>query len=363
MLIYTGGTTGPSKGCMISHNYCCNQAYQTIETSKRTPDEVHYTSLPMFHFNAVSTAVVASCLIGGQVSVGRRFSVSQFWPEIERTGARIVSILGSMPSMIAYAAENDSMKRCFGQLRIVRGSPFPAEIQRIFRERFGVSVVGSNVYGLTEATMITTLSADEFAKPGSSGKRNADYDVRIVDDEGNEVPPNVSGEIVVRPNRPDIIFAGYWRRPADTLAIMKDLWLHSGDVGKFDEDGYFYFIDRKKDYVRRRGENISSYEMETTFRQHPDVEDVAVHAVFSDVGEDDLKVTCVLRDGGTVTEQELCQWSIERVPYFAVPRYIEFRAALPRSPVGRILKYQLRDEGKTPATWDIESSDLKLVKR
>jgi crotonobetaine/carnitine-CoA ligase len=233
MLIYTGGTTGPSKGCMISHNYCCNQAHQTITTSKRTRDEIHYTTLPLYHFNSVSTAIVASSLIGAQVSIGPRFSVTKFWPEIERTGARIVSILGSMPAMVANAPDNDAMKRCFAQLRIVRGGPFPPGIADTFRERFGVKHVGSNCYGLTEATMMTTLSVDEYAKPGSSGKRNDDFEVRIVDDDGQECPVGVAGEIVARPNKPDVMFQGYWRRPEDTVKIMKDLWIHSGDIGKW----------------------------------------------------------------------------------------------------------------------------------
>jgi carnitine-CoA ligase len=363
MLIYTGGTTGPSKGCMISHNYCCNQAHQTITTSKRTRDEIHYTTLPLYHFNSVSTAIVASSLIGAQVSIGPRFSVTKFWPEIERTGARIVSILGSMPAMVANAPDNDAMKRCFAQLRIVRGGPFPPGIADTFRERFGVKHVGSNCYGLTEATMMTTLSVDEYAKPGSSGKRNDDFEVRIVDDDGQECPVGVAGEIVARPNKPDVMFQGYWRRPEDTVKIMKDLWIHSGDIGKFDDDGFLYFVDRKKDYLRRRGENISSFEMENTFRRHPAIADVAVHAVPSEVGEDDMKVTCVLKPGHELTEEALCRWSIERVPYFAIPRYIEFRQELPRSPVGRVLKYQLRDEGRTATTWDRETAGLEFEKR
>ena len=159
------------------------------------------------------------------------------------------------------------------------------------------------------------------------------------------------------------MFEGYWGRPADTLKVVKNLWFHTGDIGKFDKEGFFYFVDRKKDYMRRRGENISSYEMETTFRSHPALEDLAVHAVPSNMTEDDVKVTAILRPGMEISEEELCRWSIERLPYFAVPRYIEFRKELPRSPVGRILKYELRDEGVTPGTWDREQAGIELVKR
>jgi crotonobetaine/carnitine-CoA ligase len=159
------------------------------------------------------------------------------------------------------------------------------------------------------------------------------------------------------------MFKGYWKRPADTLRVMSDMWFHTGDIGKFDEEGYLFFVDRKKDYLRRGGENISSFEMETTVARHPQVADVAVHAVKSPLSEDEVKVTAVLRPGATLAARELCVWMIERVPYFAVPRYIEFRAELPKSPVGRILKYQLRDEGCTADTWDRDQSDVKFQKR
>jgi crotonobetaine/carnitine-CoA ligase len=160
-----------------------------------------------------------------------------------------------------------------------------------------------------------------------------------------------------------VMFSGYWNRPEATLGLLRNLWLHTGDLGKFDDAGNFYFVDRKKDYLRRRGENISSYELESTFLRHPEVREVAVHAVASEVSEDDVKVTVVLVSGSGLTERELCVWAIERLPYFAVPRYVEFRDQLPKNPVGRVLKYQLREQGRTGATWDREESDVQLAKR
>ena len=145
--------------------------------------------------------------------------------------------------------------------------------------------------------------------------------------------------------------------------MLRNLWFHTGDLGRLDEDGFLYFVDRKKDYLRRRGENISSFEMERTFIAHEAIKDVAVHAVASDQGEDDVKVTAVLQQGATVTEEELCRWSVDQVPYFAVPRYIEFRADLPRNPVGRVLKYELRDDGVTEATWDREAAGFTFDRR
>ena len=363
MLIYTAGTTGPSKGCMISHNYVCNLGRQVVQIEDRHRDDCNWTALPLFHMNATGGSILSCMFVGARVAIFPRFSVSRFWPDIKRSRATVASLLGSMITFLAEAEDTEHSRACYGQLHTVRGSPFPAALQEKWRQRFGVRRAGSNSYGLTEAARVTGLQHDEEAPPGSSGRANADFDVRIFDEDDNELPAGTPGEIVVRPRRPNIMFEGYWNRPADTLKIMRNMWLHSGDIGKFDESGYLYFVDRKKDYLRRRGENISSFEVETGLRAHPAVADVAVHAVFSDVGEDDVKATIVLKEGHTLTEQALCCWAMERLPYFTIPRYFEFRKDLPRNSVGRVLKYQLRQEGCTPGTWDRERVGLKIPKR
>ncbi|BFM08260.1 AMP-binding protein [Halioxenophilus aromaticivorans] len=362
MLIYTGGTTGPSKGCMVSHNYACNLARMISEGTGRTAQTVSWTALPLFHLNAVVN-VLCDLKAGGRMALYPRFSVSNFWPEIERTGANYATLLGSMFPMLITAPEHDAMQRCYGQLKIVGGAPFPAKLQEAWLARFGGEHMVCPGFGLTECSLVTSIPYDVPAKPDSSGLRNDSFDVRIVDDKGEEVPDGSPGEVIVRPLRPNVMFKGYWRRPEDTMKVLENLWFHTGDIGKFDGDGYFYFVDRKKDYLRRRGENISSFEVESSFRRHPAIEDVAAHAVISDLGEDDLKVAVVLRAGTTLSEKELCLWSAEHLPYFAVPRYIELRQQLPRNPVGRVLKYKLREEGVTPNTWDREKSDINLRKR
>lgn len=362
-LVYTSGTTGPSKGCMLSYNFMCNLARLQLRAGRATEDDVTITPLPLFHMNALCVGIISNILVGARVAIVPRFSVSNFWPEVERSGATIASILGSMGGLLAQAQDTEAAKRCFGQIHTVRGNPFTEETKKVWRERFGASQVGGNGYGLTEACVITSLPAGEYAAPGSSGKRIADFDVRIVDDQDQELPAGIPGEIVVRPLRPDIMFMGYWRRPEDTLKLLRNLWFHTGDIGRFDDDGFFYFVDRKKDYLRRRGENISSFEMEAAFAAHPDLAEVAVHAVPSDKGEDDVKVTAVLKPGSALAPESLFQWAVGAVPYFALPRYIEFRETLPKNPQGRVLKYQLRDEGKTAGTWDLETTDIKVSKR
>jgi crotonobetaine/carnitine-CoA ligase len=364
MIIYTGGTTGPSKGCVISNGYVFSSARGFLVQSGRTSDELNWSPLPIYHFNLVSGTVLGTMLLRGTAAVAPRFSVSGFWLEMERTGAKMVNLLGSMGALVAQAPDSDEMVRCRGQVRIVHGAPFPPPLQQTWRERFGVELVGGNTYGLTEAFPLTTLALGLPTPPGSSGRANVDdFDVRLFDDDDREVPVGEVGEVVCRPRRPDAMFKGYWRRPEAVAAVTRNLWFHTGDLGRFDAGGYFYFVDRKKDYLRRRGENVSSQEMEVAIVRHPAISEVAVHAVPSEVTEDDVKVTAVLAEGSALTAVELFEWMKDRVPYFALPRYIEFRDALPVSPLGRVHKYQLRDEGCTATTWDRELSDVEWERR
>jgi carnitine-CoA ligase len=359
--IYTAGTTGPSKGCMLSHNYVAALADQIARAWQRTPDDIVLTPLPLFHFNAISVCVVGSLLTGGSAAIERRFSVSNFWPEIKRTGATMVSMLGSLAILIANADDHPDQRG--HKLRLCAAAPMPPDTDQAWQERFGCKTF-SGGYGMTEASLISMLGAGEPNKPGAAGRPNrVEFDVRLVDDDDNEVAVGETGEIVCRPTAPNLMFAGYWNRPDATVDATRNLWFHTGDLGRLDDDGYLYFVDRKKDALRRRGENISSFEMEKVLFGHDAVRDAAVHAVPSPVGEDDVKVTVVLQDGADLTEEQLCRWVAERVPFFAIPRYVEFRADLPRNPVGRVLKYQLRDEGVTAETWDREAAGVVFERR
>ena len=359
--IYTAGTTGPSKGCMLSHNYIVSLADQITRAWGRRADDVVLTPLPLFHFNAISVCVVGTLLTGGRAAVERRFSVSNFWPEIKRTQATMVSMLGSLAILIANAEDHADSEG--HTLRLCAAAPMPVDTDRTWTERFRCKTFSAG-YGLTEASLISMLDAGVANRPNACGKPNThDFDVRLVDDDDVEVAVGEVGEIVCRPQAPNVMFAGYWNRPADTVNATRNLWFHTGDLGRLDEDGFLYFVDRKKDAMRRRGENISSFEMEKVLFAHAEVRDVAVHAVPSEISEDDVKITLVLQDGATVSEEELCRWIADRVPYFAIPRYIEFRDDLPRNPVGRVLKYQLRDEGVTATTWDRDAAGITFERR
>lgn len=366
--IYTGGTTGLSKGCMLSHNYHEALTRQIGICWERTSDDVIWTPLPLFHFNAITTAVMGPLVFGGRSAIYRRFSVSNFWPEMNRVGATITSTLGTMAYLLAHDVDRPEMPRSGApeantSLRLLGAAPMPVEVDDIMKNRFGLTTF-SAAYGVTEASLISWQPPGGYNKPNAAGVINNEYfDVRIFDDEDNELPRGSRGEIVIRPKRPDVMFTGYWGRPDVTVETSRNWWYHTGDVGIIDDENFLFFVDRKADYLRRRGENIASFEVESIIMGQGQIADVAVHAVPSPMSEDDLKITATLVDGANLTEEELFLWCVEQLPYFALPRYIEFRKELPRSPVGRVLKRELRDEGATAASWDLEASEVKFEKR
>jgi crotonobetaine/carnitine-CoA ligase len=366
--IYTGGTTGPSKGCMLSHSYHGSLARQIGVCWRRTADDVVWTPLPLFHFNAIVTAVLGPLIYGGRSAIYRRFSVSNFWPEMNRVGATVTSTLGTMAYLLANDIDRPEQPlsgapEANTSLRLIGAAPLPVEIDSKLKERFGVATF-SGAYGVTEASLISWQPVGVENKPNAAGVINDEYfDVRIFDDDDNELPRGADGEIVIRPKRPHTMFEGYWGRPEATVATSRNWWYHTGDIGRIDDESYLFFVDRKADYLRRRGENISSFEVERILMRHPALADVAVHAVPSELTEDDLKITATVREDGVVSEAELFRWCIEELPYFALPRYIELRAELPRSPVGRVLKRELRDEPRAAAWWDADTSGITYDKR
>jgi carnitine-CoA ligase len=366
--IYTGGTTGPSKGCMLSHAYHGTLSRQIGVCWRRTADDVVWTPLPLFHFNAIVTAVLGPLVYGGRAAIYRRFSVSSFWPEMNRVGATVTSTLGTMAYLLANDIDRPEQPRSGApeantSLRLLGAAPLPVEIDQTIRDRFGIDTF-SGAYGVTEASLVSWQPPGVENRPNAAGVINDEYfDVRIFDDDDVEQPRGTDGEIVLRPKRPHTMFEGYWGRPDATVETSRNWWYHTGDIGRIDDDGYLYFVDRKADYLRRRGENISSFEVERIVVQHPALADVAVHAVPSELTEDDLKLTVTVREGESVTEEELFRWCIDELPYFALPRYIELRAELPRSPVGRVLKRELRAEASTAAWWDAEASGIAYERR
>lgn len=360
-LIYTSGTTGPSKGCMISHNYLAAIGRINRRHTLMEPGETLWTCLPLFHAAALSGAI-SVMEDGSNIALARQFSLSRFWEEIEASGAVAAMLMASIFTLVAQAPECEAEKRYRGKLKMVFGVPIPPPVRKVWHERFGAKIVSSWSYGQTEAMRMTAVPLDETPPEDCAGRAVDEYEIMIFDDEDRPVPEGTVGQIVLRPRIPGVMFDGYWKRPDATAAVWKNLWMHTGDLGRI-VDGYLYFCDRAKDYLRSRGENISSFEVERSFISHHAIAEVAVHAVGAQTGEDDVKVTAVLREGAVLTEHELCLWSLENLPHFAVPRYIEFRRELPKNPTGRVLKFQLRDEGRTPGTWDREEAGIAVRRR
>jgi crotonobetaine/carnitine-CoA ligase len=345
---------------MISHNFICNQARQSNQSVPPRPGDVMFTPLPLFHAAAVDT-VLSAMLAQVRVAVVERFSLAGFWAEIERSGATNARLMASILPLVAHAPDSPEMRRCFGQLRAVVGAPFPARLRQVWQDRFGVEFTSGHNYGLSEGVRLSMERYGDAPMPEDCVGRIAEdsYHVVILSEDGNIRPEGELGEIAFRPLKPHVMFAGYWRRPEATLDAWRNLWMHTGDYGRI-ENGCLFFVDRKKDYLRSRGENISSFEVEGAFAAHPAISEVAAHAAEGGVTEDCLKITAVLRDGASLTEEELCLWALDHVPHFAVPRYIEFRDDLPRTPTNKVQKFRLREEGVTERTWDREAAGIQV---
>ena len=235
--------------------------------------------------------------------------------------------------------------------------PMPPAIYEGFEKRFNLKVVEG--YGLTE-TGNPTYNPYDAPKIGSCGKPTPNYEVRIVDENDFPVPPGTVGEIVARGRTPWALSLGYYNMPEKTAELVRNHYYHTGDGGYLDEDGYLFFTDRIKDYIRRRGENISSFEVERSVNAHPRVSESAAVAVKSEVSEDEVKVVVVLEKGETLTPAELLDFCQERMPYFAVPRYVEFVDSLPKTPTDRVRKNVLREAGVTENTWDREQAGYQV---
>jgi crotonobetaine/carnitine-CoA ligase len=354
-IVYTSGTTGPSKGVMCTHHYFYNFSAAWSAAIRLMPEDIYYTSLPYFHFAAQVGTTYTSLVTGATVVMGRHFSANNFWDSLRCYRATGATLLGSLCHILLKAPPSPKDRdHC---VRFFWTAPAPAAIHAEFQERFGVKLLEG--YGMTE-TNIPLQTPYDAPRRGSCGKPWGAFDVDIVDDDDWPVPPGVVGEIVTRPNLPWSMMSGYYRMPEKTAEAFRNLWFHTGDRGHKDEEGYFYFDDRKKDSIRRRGENISSYEIERLVDSHSSVLESAVVAVPADLGEDDVKMVVVLQPGADLRAEDLIAFCASRMAYFMVPRYVEFAAELPKTPNGKVQKHKLRAEGLTARTWDREAAGLKI---
>lgn len=349
-IVYTSGTTGKSKGVMIPHAQMYLNPLVYLEQLGIGRDDVFYSALPLFHTNALALQVYGALIAGCRVHLAPQFSASRWLSDVRATGATVTNLLGVMTEFVfrqpptPHDADN--------ALRIASAVPMPPALAREFEQRFGVQLV--ELYGSTEANCPLYQPRDEPRRDGSCGKVVARwFECRIVDTETDaEVPDGEVGELLVRPLAPGGFMAGYNAMPDETVKAWRDLWFHTGDAMRRDADGYHYFVDRMKDWIRRRAENISSYEVEQVVLLHESVEEVAAIGIRSPYEENEQEVkVCVVCKPGARDAAALHAFCAARMPAFAVPRFIEFCASLPKTPTLKVRKQELRERGVTPETW------------
>ena len=347
-IMYTSGTTGPSKGVLVSYHHAYQYANPT-GTHLVDAGDVVYVTLPLFHIGGQWAGIYAALLADGQALLKRKFSVTDFWSDIDKHGVTQTILLGIMSEFIWKQPPAEDDRR--HSLRSVAVTPPPKDAAA-FAERFNLRICQG--WGLTEAGCVTAPPPfdEPAADPTTCGRLRADlFEMILADDNDEPVPAGVAGQALIRPVQPNALMSGYWRKPEATVAAWRNLWLHTGDVLVQDADGYYRFVDRQKDCIRRRGENISSLEVERAVLEHPDVLECAAIPVPGDDAEEEVKVILTLRDQVTLTPAGLSDFLEPRMPAFMLPRYIEIAAELPKTPTQKIRKDVLRAAGVGPHSW------------
>lgn len=358
-IIYTSGTTGLPKGCVLSHGYYCRCGELNAAALELTDEDVLFTSLPLFHAGAVLIVAMGALYRGVSARFESSFSASAFFDRARATEATVGVGVGAMGA--ALLARPSSTADRGHRMRTMMVAPMAPEAQNRFRDRFGIEP-WTEVFGQTECmpTTVTPLSSAARDAAGC-GLPAPDLDLTLLDDMGDPVQDGAVGEICVRPlDDPYSMFDGYWTQEGRVAVPFEDGWHHTGDSARRLSSGSIAFVDRKKDSMRRRGENVSSVELEAAIGTHPDVVECATHAVPSDMADDDIKVCLVLAERADFNPVEFFAFAKAVLPYFAIPRYVEVVPRLPKNAVGRIMKHLLRAAPHTVGTMDLQALGLTV---
>ena len=361
-IMYTSGTTGPSKGVLMPQAHCYLFGLGTMQAMSLTPDDHYYLCMPMFHANGLFMQAYACLVAGCSATVVKRFSVSNWLDDVIACGATATNALGVMPEFIFRSPASDRDRA--HSLTRVMAIPVAEDWAEAFEERFGVDIVQG--FGMTEINMVAYSRTSDPVEAGCAGYVLDEFFEVVIADPETDEPLEVGrvGEILVRPRAPFCFNVGYFKMPDKTVEAWRNLWFHTGDAGKFDDLGRLHFVDRIKDRIRRRGENISSYEVEQVLNAHPSVVESAAVGVRVEGagGEEEIKAVLAV-EGEPPDLVELLDWCVERMPRFTVPRYFEFVDELEKTASGKIRKQELRDSGITPATLDRETIGYVISRR
>jgi carnitine-CoA ligase len=351
-IMYTSGTTGPPKG-VVATKYDTNPLRILLQTSGVQPGETMYTSLPLFHGNALLVSMLGSMLLDARFALGERFSASRFFDECRKYEAVEFNTLGGMISILLKQPPRPHDKD--HPVRVVLDAGCPPGAWEEFERRFGVRII--EWFGMVDAPGILM---NDVGRVGAMGKPVADLEFRVVDEDDNPLPPGEMGELIFR--HPQGQLTHYHKLPEATEKAYAGGWFHSGDLAVMDEEGFFYYKGRKKESLRRRGENISAWEIESVVNQHPDVLETAVYAVPSELGEDEVKLEVVLKPGVSLAPEELLDFCQGKMAHYAVPRYVEFVESLPKTATQRNQYATLRQRGITEQTWDREAAGYRVAR-
>jgi carnitine-CoA ligase len=350
-ILFTSGTTGLSKGVMMPHAHFYFFADECVSLCRLTDADAHMAVGPLFHGNAQFLAAYPAMIAGARFVLQQRFSASRWVDQLRESQVTVTNFIGVMMDWVHKQPRRPD--DADNPLRCLYAVPLATSIAPDFQARFGIEAFVEN-FGLTEIAMPILTPYGAERPPGAAGVLVADYfDVRLVDPETDEeVPVGEVGELVVRARLPFTMTSGYYGMPERTVEAQRNLWFHTGDGLRRDAEGWYYFVDRLKDALRRRGENISSFEVEQPILAHPDVVDCAVVGVPADAeaGEDELLVVVVPAEGAALTASDVWAWCEPRLPAFAMPRYVRFATELPQTPSGKTRKLELRAQGTTDAS-------------
>lgn len=354
-IMYTSGTTGRSKGVEVSHVHAYTYASRE-DAARPTSDDRILVMLPMFHLAGQWYGAYQSVIAMATAVIQPAFSSSRFWGWIRDFGITELVMLGAVAEMLQQAEpQPDDAEH---PLTFAVMAPLASDIDG-FRRRFGTEV--GAVYGMSEIGAVMYSDPPDVAA-AEAGRARKGYRLRLVDENGREVPDDVPGELVVKPDSPLQVMRGYHGLPDKTAETIVDGWVHTGDIFRRDESGHYYFVDRRKDALRRRGENISSFEVERAINSFPAVYESAVVAVPAEMGEDEIKAVVVSRQDRVLDAPGLIGFLSERIPHFMVPRYVEVVASLPKTPTQKVRKHELR-RPVDATVWDREAAGIRLDRR